>query len=507
MASDDIDTLDPASLDAFRDELIESGFEPVEEDPRFWSGPIHRVLSQLTVAETMLIQFQNGWPYRPPKLYVKGIDSDHAVTDGEVCLFQPGEDAIETWKTFADYSARIAEWAESSGDGFRAEDALLDAHLYYRNSVAGLATLKLGSITISDSDTEMTGKLYGTWHHDRTLLELSTSAPEGDAIAGRWYYRRALESGPPRDLVALKGALTKGQLANFERRLKNVEHGEPMVFALVWEAEGGRTALALSATPAPESAIAVKSIELALEDTEILALRAGPDVELMADKRIVVFGCGAVGSNVACRLAEAGAGRLRLIDGKRLRPGHMVRHAASYRAGISKVRATALQIVSDAPWCEIDEVPEEPWATRRIEALITDADLIIEATGMATFAELVSRVAADAEVPMISAALYRGGSVARVRRQIPGVDVAVAERTDESAYPLIPAGKEPVLIETGCSALVNNASPVSVAAIAASTAEMAIDLLSGRHNYREELIEVYRPLETSPFDRIGRVSA
>ena len=250
VASDDIDTLDPASLDAFRDELIESGFEPVEEDPRFWSGPIHRALSQLTVAETMLIQFQNGWPYRPPKLYVKGIDSDHAVTDGEVCLFQPGEDAIETWKTFADYSARIAEWAESSGDGFRAEDALLDAHLYYRNSVAGLATLKLGSITISDSDTEMTGKLYGTWRHDRTLLELSTSAPEGDAIAGRWYYRRALESGPPRDLIALKGALTKGQLANFERRLKNVEHGEPMVFALVWEAEGGRTALALSAAPA-----------------------------------------------------------------------------------------------------------------------------------------------------------------------------------------------------------------------------------------------------------------
>jgi molybdopterin/thiamine biosynthesis adenylyltransferase len=506
VASDDIDTLDPASLDAFRGELIESGFEPISNDPRLWSGPIHPALSQLTAAETMLIDFQDGWPYRAPKLYVKGIDSDHAVTDGEVCLFQPGEDAMGTWKTFAAYGERIAEWARGSEKGFRAEDALLDAHLYYRDSMHGLATLKLGLIAISNSDTEKSGKLYGHWRDERTL-ELSTKAPGGEAAGGRWYYRRALKAGPPRDLAALKAALTKGQLANFERRLKNVEGGEPMVFALIWEAEAGRTALALVATKEPDTGVAVKSIELGLEDTEVLALRAGPDVEVLADKRIVVFGCGAVGSNVACRLAEAGAGRLRLIDGKRLRPGHIVRHAASYRAGISKVRATSLQIAYDAPWCDVEDVLEEPWAAGRIEALIADADLVIEATGMGTFAELVSRVAVDAETPMISAALYRGGSVARIRRQIPTVDVALAERTDETVYPLIPPGEEPVLIETGCSALVNNASPIAVAALAASTAEIAIDLLSGRQDCGEELIEIYRPLESAPFDRIGRVSA
>lgn len=506
MASDDIDTLDPASLDAFRGELVESGFEPIDDDPRLWSGPIHPALSRLTAAETMDIGFQNGWPYRAPKLYAKGIESDHAVTDGEVCLFQPGEDAIGAWRTFAAYGERIAEWANGSESGFRAEDGLLDAHLYYRDSAAGLATLRLGSIAVSDSDAEKIGKLYGRWRNDRTLLELSTEAPDGDAVAGRWYYRRALEAGPPRDLAALKAALTKGQLANFERRLKNVEGGEPMVFALVWDAGAGRTALALIATQEPDTGVAVKSVELGLEDIEILALRAGPDVAALEDKRIVVFGCGAVGSNIACRAAEAGVKRLRLVDGKRLRPGHIVRHAASYRAGISKVRATSLQIACDAPWCDVEEVLEEPWAARRIEALIADADLVIEATGMGTFAELVSRVAADAETAMMSAALYRGGSVGRVRRQIPAVDVALAERTDESAYPLIPPGGEPVLIETGCSALVNNASPVAVAAIAASTAEMAIDLLSGRRNYREELIEVYRPPESAPFDRIGRVS-
>lgn len=506
MASDDVNTLDPASLDTFRTELIESGFEPIKGDPRRWTGPIHPALSRLTSAETMRIRFHDGWPYRGPSLYVKGIDSDHAVTDGEVCLFQPGEDAIGAWLSFTAYGERIAEWAKSSEKGFRAEDALLDAHLFYRDSVYGLATLKLDSIAIPDGDTENSGKLYGRWRDDHAVLELSIKAPDAEAIGGRWYYHRTLEAGPPRDLSALKAALTKGQLANFERRLKNVEDGMPMVFALIWEARAGRTALALVAQQEPDAELKVQSIELALEDTEVLALRAGPDVELLTDKRIVVFGCGAIGSNVACRLAEAGTGRLRLVDGKRLRPGNIVRHAASYKAGMSKVRATSLQIAWDAPWCKVEEIWEEPWAAERIQGLIADADLVIESTGMGTFAELISRIAADTQTPMISAALYRGGSVARIRRQIPAADVLLAERTDEALYPLIPSGEEPVLIETGCSALVNNASPIAVAAVAASSAEMAIDLLSGRHARGEELIDVYRPLESPPFDRIGRVS-
>ena len=45
---------------------------------------------------------------------------------------------------------------------------------------------------------------------------------------------------------------------------------------------------------------------------------------------MAVFGCGAIGSNVACRLAEAGTGMLRLVDADIMRPGNIVRHAASY---------------------------------------------------------------------------------------------------------------------------------------------------------------------------------
>jgi molybdopterin/thiamine biosynthesis adenylyltransferase len=503
VASDDIDTVDPASLDRFRTELIEAGFEPLQGDPRRWTGPIDPSLSELTCANTMRIVFEDGWPYVPPKLFVKGIASDHAVIDGEVCLFQPDEQAFLAWHDLQSFRTRIGSWASASGQGFRPQDALLDAHLYFRPRRFGLALVELASLGIHEDLGEARGKLYGDWDEDDRILQLtSAQAP----LNGRWYFRRELPGAPPRDLAALRASLTKGQLTNFERRLKHVnDSGRSAVFLLVWKVADTPNALALAASRSAAGEIVVESIELAPTDQEILLLRAGPDVELLAQKRVVILGCGAIGSNVAARLAEAGLGKLRLVDDERLRPGNVVRHAASHSVGDYKVRATRVQIALDAPWTDVEVKQKAPWSAELLRKLITDADLAIDATGMANFAELLSRVARDADIPCVSTALYRGGSVGRVRRQAGTGDVPLTERTDERRFPLIPQGDEPVTIEIGCSALVNNASPISVAAIAATTAEVVIDFLRGELNFGEELIDVYRPLEGQPFGRIGRV--
>jgi hypothetical protein len=133
-----------------------------------------------------------------------------------------------------------------------------------------------------------------------------------------------------------------------------------------------------------------------------------------------------------------------------------------------------------------------------------DADVVIEATGSASFAALLAHLCRRDQKPLISAALYRGGAVGRVRRQVLG-DVPFADRNDGPGYPLIPAGDEPVAYEPGCSSPVNNASPVAVAAIAALAAEVAIDCLAGRLLYSDEVIDVYRPLDEPPFDRLARI--
>ena len=57
----------------------------------------------------------------------------------------------------------------------------------------------------------------------------------------------------------------------------------------------------------------------------------------------------------------------------------------------------------------------------------------------------------------------------------------------------------------GCSAPVNNAPPASVMGCAALIAQVAIDVLTCRFEFDDEVTDVYRPLAQAPFDRVGRV--
>lgn len=504
MASAELQSVDPASLDAFRAELIEAGFEPEKESGRRWQGPLHPALAEFTSAKTMRICIQDGWPYRPPTLHVRGIASEHAVLNGELCLFQPGEHDVSAWLTLEAYNARIALWADLARDGFRLQDDLLDPHLYFRAKSSALATLEFAGIP-AEGEKAKTGMLRGTWTSRRHVLALSTGSEQGDALPGRWYYNPAV-STPPRDLAGFREALTNGQRKNLERRLNGVQRDRrEAVLALLWKTRAGqRNCLVVLAEP-DESEPKLRSVELAPTDRGTLLLRAGPDTGALASKRVVLFGAGAIGSHVASLLSCAGLGELRAVESETLRPGNVVRHTgAPSFVGWNKAIATEIAVESRSPWTKFD-FEFESWDGERLAELISDCDLAIDGTGLVTFAELLGRIALDAETPLVSAALFRGGFLGRIRRQMPGLDTPLLERQTSEEFPVIPAGEEPARFEVGCSAAVNNASPIAVAAVSATTAEVAVDLLTDRFEYAAELIDVYRPLQDAPFDRLGRV--
>ena len=506
MVSAELTSIDPASLDAFRAELIEAGFEPTEEGGRCWQGPLHPALAEFTSAKTIRICIQDGWPYRPPTLHVRGIASEHAVLNGELCLFQPGEHDVSAWITLKAYNTRIATWAELAKGGFRLEDDLLDPHLYFRAKSSALATLELAAIA-AEAGKPKTGMLRGAWADRRQVLELSPGSPKGAELFGRWYYNPVV-SAPPRDLAGFREVLTNGQRKNLGRRLNGVQRDQrEAVLALLWDTRAGQRNCLVVLVEPHESEPRLRSIELAPTDRETLLLRAGPDTGKLAAKRVVLFGAGAIGSHVASLLARTGLGELRVVEDEKLRPGNVVRHAGAPNfIGWNKAIAAAAAIKAGAPWTKFDFEPESPWASERLSELISDCDLAIDATGLITFAELLGHVAVDAETPLVSAALFRGGFLGRVRRQVPGLDIPFLERQASEEFPVIPPGDEPKRFEAGCSAAVNNASPIAVAAISATTAEVTVDLLTDRLEYAAELIDVYRPLEDAPFDRIGRVT-
>jgi molybdopterin/thiamine biosynthesis adenylyltransferase len=505
VASHEIGTLDLASLEQFQTELIEAGFEPRPGQPRVWVGPIAESLKELTSATTMQIVFVDGWPFRHPHLLVDGLDEWHLSARGDVCLWAPG-DSSGTWLTVAGYMHRIEEWAEGAKSGFRPQDFALDAHLSFGKVRAGaIATVDLSSLRLDGARGKI-GVISGSWKKNDPVLEIAPG--RNGAIEGRWYYVGDVRV-PPRSLDGVRALLAPNQQNNFNRRFRAIEkHGKAQLFLIAWDRELGREALVLLAEKRGASVIA-EAIEVAPTDAEVLKMRAGPDVDALAGKRVIFFGLGAVGSNAALRVAEVGIGRLIVVDNARLRPGDIVRHAAgAWAVGDDKVGAVRLLIHMRAPWTNVVAIEESPWDPDKITVLLEAADLVVDTTGLASFANLLSVMCAERSLPLLSAALYRGGAVARVRRQALPADTPISDRSDDDdLYPTIPPGDEPRVFEPGCSSPVSNASPIAVAAIAALTADIAIDHLVGRNLYPDEVIDVYRPLEDAPFNRLGRVDA
>lgn len=293
----------------------------------------------------MQIAIQEGWPHEPPKLFIPSTDlvSEHVAADGEICLWR-ADDASYAWITLEGFQQRIAEWCERRAAGFRAEDAMLDAHVYFRGPNTGLATLDITSLRIDQRDPAgATNTIYGQWNKEQSVLALSVKRPEGEAVDGRWYYHARALTAPPRDLSAFRASLTHGQQTNFDRRLKNVRtSGAAHVAALLWVTAHGTNGLVIYVTRDSTGDVQAEAPELAPSDTETLRLRCGPDAELLQTKHVTIFGAGSTGSHVALQLAQAGLGKLRLVEGDTMRPGNTVRHESVFSVGQNKARATRM---------------------------------------------------------------------------------------------------------------------------------------------------------------------
>lgn len=118
-------------------------------------------------------------------------------------------------------------------------------------------------------------------------------------------------------------------------------------------------------------------------DKDYLTSRGGSNSNL-SDKRVVVVGCGAVGSIVALELAKAGILHLTLVDHDTLSKDNLYRHALGYNSklGTSKVDALKKEIEGKLPLttvCAINGRFETVMQTEQIDFSVID--LVVIATG------------------------------------------------------------------------------------------------------------------------------
>lgn len=462
------DTIDPASLDLFIDTLLTAGFEPAG-DQRSWTGPLHPALRPMTDATTMRVVVRDGWPFIQPRIYVGGLPiGRHRNADGDVCLWEIGDPSLE-WLTLDGVGARIEKWATEAQGQATADDPGLDPHLTFSGATIGLATIDLSGREIRDWDFAPL---------QATVSDRRLDIGEGDVL-GRWYVRERPKS-PPQTLEDLRSQLRRRQRNDMDSALQTV--GEPggvsfLVFA--WNTPVGPNLLILRLTRALDAQVKAEPYEAARTDPEILRVRAGPDAGLLTEKSVVVFGVGAIGSHVIDLIARCGIGKVTCYDSQRLRPGDIVRHAASaWSIGDKKVDAMRFDMFVNSRWTRAVAEGKDVWAPTALRAIAAESDLVIDAVGISSFTAQLSRICRRAERPLLSVALYRRGDLGRIRLQSATSDREIIYRADDVAFPRIPPGPDEAEVtwEAGCAAPIAQAPPTSVVGIAASTARLAIEL-------------------------------
>lgn len=489
-----IDTLDPAALDAFTGELIAAGFEP--ESPDRWAGPVPDSLRTMTGADVMTIRLYDGWPYRPPAVFVKDLPiGRHRNASGHVCLWESGDPSLE-WLTLPAIHERIKVWVSGAQGEATANDPGLDPHLIFRGDDAGLATIDLTERPVGSAAME---DLLAT--EKDGVLKIGA----GDVL-GRWY---VVDPAPqiPQKLSDLDPFLTDEQRADLKAVVEAVGSPDSKSFVVfAWRTPAGPNLLVLKLDTTEAGTLKISTYEAARTDHEILLLRAGPDAAALRDKTVVIIGIGAVGSHVAGLLARSGVGHELVFDYERLRPGDVVRHAA-YRVSVGRSKVDAVETMNKvtAPWMTTDIFDGAMWEPKVIGMAVGMADLVIDATGLANFTAQASEICRQKQRPLVSVALYRRGSVGRVRYQAAHPMIPIIDRPGIKRFPVIPPGpdEEGASWEAGCMASVAQASPIAVVSIAATAARVAIDALMGRDDQDRDVLDVYQTLGVASFDIAG----
>jgi hypothetical protein len=167
---------------------------------------------------------------------------------------------------------------------------------------------------------------------------------------------------------------------------------------------------------------------------KISVIRAQPEEQrlnaahtTLKAQSVALVGCGSVGSKVATMLARAGTGRFLLVDDGILLPDNLVRNDLDWRdAGAHKAEALArkLQLVNASVETEVwrarlgGQEPSE--SAEAALKLISECDLIFDATANPEILNLLSAVASASSKTVMWAEVFGGVLASNRRRYIRG---------------------------------------------------------------------------------------
>lgn len=214
----------------------------------------------------------------------------------------------------------------------------------------------------------------------------------------------------------------------------------------------------------------------------------------ITEKRVALFGVGALGSKVAELLAQAGVSFFKLCDGDRLNVGNVARHIGGLsECGAPKTGVVARRIWEVNPYADIQAWTEHISPTEQ-DALtfFSDVDLIICTIADEGTESGFNDLAVAIQTPVIYGRALRRGEMGRVFLVRPGKDackscLSIISRNNHPEWIAVSERPEDALLHE-CGRPVIAGSAVDLSFVASLIARQAIDTLEGRESTSNHLV-------------------
>lgn len=532
-----------AYLQNFQQWLLATSFIPAKGISDGWQGLINIDWEDPETgvwnssAHHVLIILPPGFPYHAPVVLSRDtpplLPSWHLSPEGSLCLWrEPGG-----WNPFMSAQkllARVNDWFRYYHTGGWPEDFTpTDLHLYLQNQGAVVIgeewkpefAVKQGSFTLWQNNTfTMIPCLVGLKNSQgkadkekRLLDQLGWLEKGVQSYHGVWF-RVNTPFVPSNRLDYLlnqidqySGTSSGSAHAYLIKQLGRVTSsgGIPLAigypgilgqeqWSFLWLTKPIGRKIHLSRPELMEK-IEVKSFETAPAGKGDLLRRTFHLSKDLGNKKVALFGVGALGGSVALLLAKAGLGEIRLIDSDKVKPTNVIRHVAGLDdVGFPKTFSVNRKILRHNPDCHVVTFPET-WQTQELDKIINDVDLVIDTTANSAFSLWLNQLIVQKMGTILYAAAYRRASIGRLilyRGNGLRTDPCLAcyllneEDWNDEDYPFIPIDPTSTFEEEGCISVTEEADAIHVELVAGQCALTAVKFLSGQSFSENLFIQV-----------------